>query len=107
MGRAVTEKVNIDEDGYETVRRQRSRTLGQYMPEIFAVEAEGQGYSKDNMPLKLEDSAWRELLKTKWCKSGCHNNSCNHQGCGERVRSSIKEIGSVERTIQKTKGEVN
>ena len=72
------------------------------MPEIFSVEAEGQGDSKDKRPLKkLGDSVRRELSKTKWCKSGCQKNSCNRQGCGERVRSSMKEIGSVERVIQK------
>ncbi len=43
--RAVKENVNIDEDGYETVRRPSPRTLGQYMSEIFAVEAEGSGES--------------------------------------------------------------
>ena len=32
--------INIDEDGYETVRRPRQRTIGQFMPEIFAVEFE-------------------------------------------------------------------
>ena len=41
-----TEKINIDEEGYETVRRPRQRTLGQHMPEIFAVEAEKPGKSK-------------------------------------------------------------
>jgi hypothetical protein len=35
--------VNIDEDGYEMVRKPRPRTLGQYMPEIFAVDAEKPG----------------------------------------------------------------
>ena len=36
------EKVNVEEDGYETVRRSgpRPRTLGQHMPEIFAVDTE-------------------------------------------------------------------
>ena len=40
-------KVNNYEEGYETVRRPRPRTLGQYMPEIFAVEAERPGNSED------------------------------------------------------------
>ncbi len=48
----------------------------------------------------------RELSKTRFCRSRCAKKSCNHQGCGERVRSSMKEFGSVERVIQKTKGEV-
>ena len=34
------ETINADEDGYETVRRPRQRTIGQFMPEIFAVEFE-------------------------------------------------------------------
>ncbi len=42
VGRA-TERISIDEEGYETVRRPRQRTLDQYMPEIFAVEAEKSG----------------------------------------------------------------
>ena len=34
------ETINADEDGYETVRRPRQRAIGQFMPEIFAVEFE-------------------------------------------------------------------
>ena len=40
------ETINIDEEGYETVRRPRQRNLGQFMPEIFAVEAETLGESR-------------------------------------------------------------
>ena len=49
-----TERINIDEEGYETVRRPRQRTLGQYLPEIFAVEAEKSG-----------DGSKEELSKSK------------------------------------------
>ncbi len=34
------ERTNIDEEGYELVRRPRPRILGQFLPEILAVKAE-------------------------------------------------------------------
>ena len=102
VGRA-TERINIDEEGYETVRRPRQRTLGQYLPEIFAVEAEKLG---DSIKEELSKSK-EEHSKNKFCGSGCVKKACNHQSCREKVRSSMKEIGSVERVIQKTEGEVN
>ena len=103
VGRDTTERINVDEEGYETIRRPRQRTLGQYLPEIFAVEAEKLG---DRSKEELSKSKW-EQSKTKFSGSGCVKKACNHQGCGEKVRSSMKEIGSVEKVIQKTKGEVN
>ena len=33
-------KCQYNEEGYKTVRRARPRTVGQFMPEMFAVEAE-------------------------------------------------------------------
>ena len=33
-------KCQYNEEGYITVRRARPRTVGQFMPEMFAVEAE-------------------------------------------------------------------
>ena len=96
VGRDTTERIHVDEEGYETIRRPRQRTLGQYLPEIFAVEAE-----------KTGDGSKKEQSKKKFCGSGCMKKACNHQDCGEKVRSGMKEIGSVERVIPKTKGEVN
>ena len=67
------------------------------------MEAEKSGdSSKEELPKSKEEQS-----KTKFCGSGCVKKACNHQGCGEKVRSSMKEIGSVERVIQKTKREVN
>ena len=43
------ETTNIDEDGYETVRRPRQRTIGQFiMPEIFAVDFEKKRKEENN-----------------------------------------------------------
>ena len=50
---------------------------------------------------------FKPLQKTKFCGSKCAEKVCNHQGCGRGARSSVKEIGSVERIAHKTKGEVN
>ena len=33
------ETINVDEDGYETVRRPRQRTIGQFMPEISPLSS--------------------------------------------------------------------
>ncbi len=70
------ERVNHDEDGYETVRRPRPRTLEQYMPEIFAVDTERPG-----------DGIAKELAKKKFSGDGCPKKGCDHQSCRERVRS--------------------
>ena len=81
---------------------------GQYMPEIFAVEAEALGdSSKGERSKSTGDRMKRELSKKRFCGSGCSKKSCSHQGCEERIRSGLKEVSSVERVIQKTKGEVN
>ena len=56
---------------------------------------------------KSGDSSKEEQSKKKLCGRGCVKKACNHQGCREKVRSSIKEIGSAEGFIQKAKGEVN
>ncbi len=58
------ENPNTDEEGYETVRRPRPRTLGQYMPEIFTVEAEKLGNSEDKELSKMGDSI-KEASKKK------------------------------------------
>ena len=91
----------IDQDGYELVKRHRK--LGQYMAEIFAVEAEGSG-----------DSIPKELSKKRFCGEGCSKELCHRWGCKGKVRSCAgvvaskgKEIGSVERAIKKGKGEVS
>ncbi len=69
------------------------------MPEIFAVEAEKSGdVCKEKLSKEKEEQS-----KEKLCGSRCVKKACNHQGCGEKVRSSMREIGSVERVIQKTK----
>ncbi len=86
------DRVNHYEDGYETVRRPRPRTLGQYAPEIIAVDTEKPG-----------DSITKELAKKRFCGYGCPKKRCDHRSC----RSRVKEIGSVERVAQKAKGEVN
>ena len=59
----------IDQDGYELVKR--NRRLGQYMAEIFAVEAEGSG---DSIPKELSetgDSIPKELSKQRLCGESC------------------------------------
>ena len=43
------ETINADEDGYEPVRRPRQRTIGQFMPEIFAVEFEKKGKEENKI----------------------------------------------------------
>ncbi len=96
------ETINIDEEGYETVRRPRQRNLGQFMPEIFAVEAEALGECS-----KKEQPKSKEASKKKFCGSDCSKKMCNYEGWEEKVRSSMKEIGSVEKATQKTKGEVS
>ncbi len=94
------EKLNIiDQDGYELAKR--LRRLGQCVPEISAVDAEGSG-----------DSATKELSKTGVV---CRSNSpmkhyvgrrqffrgmCNRSGVGSR--SSTREISIVERVAPKT-----
>ncbi len=66
------ENVNNDEEGYETVRRPRPRTLGQCMPEIFAVEAEKPGDSEDRELSKtLGDSIKKASEKKDFCGYGC------------------------------------
>ena len=103
-------KETINIGGYETVRRPRQRNLGQFMPEIFAVEAEALGDCSKDEPSKSkkeQSKSKEELSKRKFCGSGCSKKMCNQEGCGEKVRSGMKEIGSVEKAIQKTKGEVN
>ena len=64
-----TEKINIDEEGYETVRRPRQRTLGQYMPEIFAVEAEKPGKGK-KAKVRNEEKPTKNLCE-KFCGRKC------------------------------------
>ena len=88
------EKVNIiDQDGYELVKR--PRRLGQFMAEIFAVEAEGPG-----------DITPKELSKTRFCGEGCSKELCNRWSCKEKVRSCTgvasksKVIGGVERVVK-------
>ena len=82
--------------------------MGQYMPEIFAVEAEVLGdSSKDEQSKNIGDSMKRDLSKKRFCGSGCSKKKCSHQGCKEEIRSSLKEVSSVERVIPKTKGGVN
>ena len=99
----VRKESNIDEDGYETARRPRQIILGQYMPEIFAVEAEALGDScKEEHSKNVGDSMKRELSKKRFCGSGCLKKSCSHQVCEEGFRSGLKEADSVEAVVQKT-----
>ncbi len=84
--------------------RPRPRTLGQHMPEIFAVEAERPGDREDEeLSKKLGDSIKKASEKKDFCRYGCPKTGCNHRSC----RSRVKEISSVERVIQKAKGEFN
>jgi hypothetical protein len=89
--------VNIDEDGYKTVRRPRPRTLGQCAPAVFAVDAEKSG----------------DRVTKEWSKKNLHGTvvwrSCATTGVEkERFWSGAREISSVERVVIKNaKGEVN
>ncbi len=67
VGRATKEIIIIDEDGYETVRRPMHRTLGQYMQEIFAVEAQALADSSKREQSKSVDSMKREVSKKRFC----------------------------------------
>ena len=84
------ETINIDEDGYETVRRPRQRTLGQYMPEIFAVEFEKQGESKKTGKVKIGDvQKIGDVKKKTKDKDGDVRGVCEEKTsrrCEERVR---------------------
>ncbi len=90
------ERVNIDEDGYETANGPKPRTLGQYVPEIFAVDAEKPG-----------DSITNELSKKRLCGDSCSKRLCDRRRCKEEVRSRAKDTSSVEGVVQKTEGEAN
>ena len=50
---------------------------------------------------------FKPFQKTKFCGSKCAEKVCSHQSCGRGARSSVKEIGSMNRIAQNTKGEVN
>ena len=133
----MARRVNIDEDGYQTVRRPRPRTFGQYMPEIFAVDAgkpymkkifpedagnsgdcitkelavdAGEPYMKKISPEgagKSGDCITKELSKKRFFGDSCFKKLCDHRSCKEKSRSSVKEICSVERVTKNLKGEVN
>ncbi len=90
MESVAKERLDIDEDGYETVRRPRPRTLGQYMLEIFAVDVEKQ--------------VTKELSKNRFCGNKCSKKRCDHRSCKEIIQSNAKEIRSVERVVQKAQG---
>ncbi len=66
--------MNIDEDGYEAVRRRRPRTLAQYVPEIFAVDDE-----------KCGDSVTKELSKKRVSGDSCLEKLCDFRSCEEIV----------------------
>ncbi len=87
------------------------------MPEIFAVDV---GLRRDGViqrppTQRPGDSIPKELSKRSFCGEGCPKELCNRWSCKEKVRScagvvsrsSVKEIVSVERAIEKVKGEVN
>ena len=100
------ETINIDEEGYEEVRRPRQRTIGQFMPEISAVEAEKTGESKKEK-VRNEEKPLKNKLCEKFCGSKCVKKACNHRSCEETIGISKKEIGSVEKIAKDRKGEVN
>ncbi len=64
----------IDQGGYEVIRRPGPRAIGQYAPEIFAVDADRAG-----------DSVTTELSKKRFCGDVCSKESCSHWGCKEQV----------------------
>ncbi len=51
----------------------------------------------------MGDSVKKASKKKDYCGYGCPKKGCDHTSC----RSGLKEISSVERVIQKAKGEVN
>ena len=60
----------VDQDGYEVIWRRRPRALGQYMPEIIAVDAERSG-----------DSLTKGLAKKRFRGDGFSKESCSHRSC--------------------------
>ncbi len=56
------------------------------MPHIFAADAEKPG-----------DSSAKKLSKKRFCEDGCSKETCNRRNCKDKVRSSVIEIGGVEK----------
>ncbi len=59
------------------------------------MDAEGSG-----------EGAPKKLSKNRFCEDCFSKESCD-RCCKEKIRSSAKEIGSVDRVIEQTKGEVS
>ncbi len=74
----------------------KPRTLGQYVPEIFAVD-----------PEKPRESITEEFTKKRPCGDSCSKKLGDRRSWEERVRRSAKEISSVERAAQKATGDVS
>ncbi len=72
------ERVDVDEDGYRAVRRPRPRTLGQYMPEIFAVDGENQEIASQR---SCQIRGFAEIVVRRSCAtSGALKKRSEHRG---------------------------
>ncbi len=58
----------VDQDGYQVVKR--SRTLGHYIPKIFAVDM---NIEQNNVP--------KSLLKKHLFGDRCAEEECDHRSC--------------------------
>ncbi len=58
------ERPNLDEDVYERLRRPRPRTLGQHVPEIFAVDTEK---PRDSITEELSQKSSAETIVRRSC----------------------------------------
>ena len=78
--------INIDEEGYEEVRRLKQRTMGHFMPEIFAVEAEK---TRESEKEKVRNE--EKPLKNKLCEKFCGSKCVKKEAITEAVKTSREQ----------------